>query len=96
MGPHKTLDYHDPAILIDANNLLIHHVKRQTGIHKDDKHKIKVLLRHFILDLFKHTRQELSDDERDDDDEDDKDDAAKDGDKEDGGGGSDKEGGSKV
>ena len=72
VGPHKTLDYHDPAILIDANNLLIHHVKRQTGIHKDDKHKIKVLLRHFLLDLFKHQRQDLSDDERDEDDEDEK------------------------
>ena len=88
VGPHKNLEYHDPAILIDANNLLIHHVKRQTGIHKDDKHKIKVLLRHFVLDLFKHQRQELSDDERDEDDDDEKEDEKEDG----GGGVSDKEG----
>ena len=70
-------------------------MKRQTGIHKDDKHKIKVLLRHFVLDLFKHQRQDLSDDERDEDEEDDKEDEKEDAaasDKEDkdknGGGGS--------
>jgi paired amphipathic helix protein Sin3a len=78
VGPHQTLEYHDPAILIDANNLLIHHVKRQTSIHKDDKHKVKVMLRHFILDLFKHHRQELSDDERDDEEDEDKEDPADD------------------
>ena len=71
-------------------------MKRQTGIHKDDKHKIKVLLRHFILDLFKHSRQELSDDERDEDEDEDvkeeKDDEKEDvSDKED----KDKNGGSK-
>jgi paired amphipathic helix protein Sin3a len=59
----------DFSILDDANNLLIHHVKRQTSIHKEDKHKIKVLLKHFLMDQFKHPRQEMSDDERDDDDE---------------------------
>ncbi len=93
-GPHQTLDYHDPSILIDANGLLIHHVKRQTGIHKDDKHKIKVLLRHFVLDLFKHPRQELSDDERDDNDDEDEKEAggADDSDKEE----KDKNGGSKA
>ena len=53
-------------------------MKRQTGIHKDDKHKIKVLLRHFVLDLFKHQRQDLSDDERDEDEEDDKEDEKED------------------
>ena len=36
-GPHMTIDYPDPAILDDANNILIHHVKRQTAIHKEDK-----------------------------------------------------------
>ena len=42
---------------------------RQTAIHKEDKHKIKVLLKHFLMDLFKHPRQDMSDDEREDDDE---------------------------
>ncbi len=74
-GPHLNLDYAgDHKILEDANILLIHHVKRQTSIHKDDKHKIKVLLRHFLLDLFKNPRQELSDDEKEDEEEEEKED----------------------
>lgn len=68
-GPHLVLPYKDKSVLDDAANLLIHHVKRQTGIHKEDKQRIKLLLKHFIPDLFFHTRQELSDDERDEDDE---------------------------
>merc|ERR1711899_304792 len=56
----------DPSILDDVNNLLIHHVKRQTSIHKEDKQKIKLLLRHFLMDTFKHPRQDLSEDERED------------------------------
>ena len=43
--------------------MLIHHVKRQTSIHKEDKQKIKLLLRHFLMDTFKHPRQDLSEDE---------------------------------
>ena len=53
---------------------LIHHVKRQTSIHKEDKHKIKVMLKHFLMDRFKHPRQDLSEDEREDDDDSGKDD----------------------
>ncbi len=63
-GPHLVLSYKDKSVLDDAANLLIHHVKRQTGIHKEDKQKIKSLIRQFIPDLFYHPRQELSDDER--------------------------------
>lgn len=33
------------------------------AIHKDDKHKIKLLLRQLIPDLFFSPRQEMSDDE---------------------------------
>ena len=65
----------DFSILDDANNLLIHHVKRQTSIHKEDKHKIKVLLKHFLMDRFKHPRQELSEDERDEEEDSGKDEA---------------------
>ena len=68
-GPHMTIEYQDPSILDDVNNLLIHHVKRQTSIHKEDKQKIKLLLRHFLMDTFKHPRQELSEDEREDEDD---------------------------
>lgn len=58
------LPYKDKTILDDATNLLIHHVKRQTGIQKQEKAKIKHILRQFIPDLFFATRQPLSDDER--------------------------------
>ncbi|TGZ43780.1 Paired amphipathic helix protein Sin3a, partial [Temnothorax longispinosus] len=68
-GPHLVLPYKDKSVLDDAANLLIHHVKRQTAVHKEDKQRIKLLLKHFIPDLFFHPRQELSDDERDEDDE---------------------------
>lgn len=70
-GPHLVLPYKDKTVLNDAAELLIHHVKRQTSIHKEDKQRIKQLLRHFLPDLFFHPRQELSDDEREDADNDD-------------------------
>lgn len=66
VGPHLILEYRDKSIIDDAANLLIHHVKRQASIHKEDKQKIKALIRQFIPDLFHHPRQELSDDEKDD------------------------------
>ena len=52
-------------IVRDAAELLIHHARRQTGIQKAEKRRIKQLLRHFLPDLFAHPRQPLSDDERD-------------------------------
>lgn len=72
-GPHMTVEYTDFQILDDVNNLLIHHVKRQTSIHKEDKHKIKVLLKHFLMDMFKHPRQDLSEDEREEEEDSEKD-----------------------
>lgn len=68
-GPHMILPYKDKSVLDDTANLLIHHVKRQTSIHKEDKQRIKQLLRQFLPDLFHHPRQELSEDEREDADE---------------------------
>ena len=44
--------FKDKSMLDDAASLIIHHMKRQAGIHKDDKTKIKSLLLHFIQDLF--------------------------------------------
>lgn len=58
------LPYKDKTILDDATNLLIHHVKRQTGIQKQEKARIKHILRQFVPDLFFAPRQQLSDDER--------------------------------
>ncbi|XP_055637033.1 paired amphipathic helix protein Sin3a isoform X2 [Toxorhynchites rutilus septentrionalis] len=69
-GPHLILPYKDKTILDDATNLLIHHVKRQTGIQKQEKARIKHILRQFVPDLFFAPRQQLSDDEREDDDRD--------------------------
>ena len=51
------------SVFYDVNDLLIHHVKRQTGIQKDEKTKIKRLLRQLLPDLFGLDREELSDDE---------------------------------
>lgn len=65
-GPHLILTYKDKTILDDAASLLIHHVKRQTSIQKQEKTRIKTILRHFVPDLFFWPRQQLSDDERDD------------------------------
>ena len=63
--PHLVFVYPDKAMIDVACNLVIHHVKRQTSIHKDDKQKIKQLMRHFIPDIFATPRGELSDDEYD-------------------------------
>lgn len=60
------LPYKDKSILEDAANLLIHHVKRQTGIQKQEKARIKHILRQFVPELFFEPRQPLSDDERED------------------------------
>ncbi|KAB7507231.1 Paired amphipathic helix protein Sin3a [Armadillidium nasatum] len=71
VGPHMVLSYKDKYPLDDAANLIIHHVRRQTTIHKEDKAKIKQLVRQFIPDLFFHRRMDLSDDENVDDEMDD-------------------------
>lgn len=74
--PHITLSYKDKDMLEEACSLIIHHVKRQTSIHKDEKQKIKQLMRQYIPDLFFAARGELSDDEVDENDEQMDDDAA--------------------
>lgn len=53
----------------DSSALIIHHMKRQTGIHKEDKTRIKTVLRLFLQELFFAPTGELSDDEQDDDNE---------------------------
>lgn len=67
--PLITLVYKDKDVLEEACNLIIHHVKRQPSIHKDEKQKIKQLLRQFIPDIFFTARGELSDDEIDENDD---------------------------
>lgn len=65
LQPHLVYVYPDKSMIDVACNLIIHHVKRQTSIHKEDKQKIKQLMRHFIPDFFATPRGELSDDEFD-------------------------------
>uniref|UniRef100_A0A3P9LHG7 Paired amphipathic helix protein Sin3a n=1 Tax=Oryzias latipes TaxID=8090 RepID=A0A3P9LHG7_ORYLA len=60
-GPHLTLTYEDSQILEDAAALIIHHVKRQTSIQKEDKYKIKQIIYHFLPDMLFSQRGELSD-----------------------------------
>uniref|UniRef100_A0A8D0HH38 SIN3 transcription regulator family member A n=1 Tax=Sphenodon punctatus TaxID=8508 RepID=A0A8D0HH38_SPHPU len=68
-GPHLSLVYEDKQILEDAASLIIHHVKRQTGIQKEDKYKIKQIMYHFIPDLLFAQRGELSDVEEEEEEE---------------------------
>uniref|UniRef100_A0AAZ3Q0Z6 Paired amphipathic helix protein Sin3a n=1 Tax=Oncorhynchus tshawytscha TaxID=74940 RepID=A0AAZ3Q0Z6_ONCTS len=68
-GPHLTLTYKDSQILEDAAALIIHHVKRQTGIQKEDKYKIKQIIHHLIPDMLFAQRGELSDLEEEEEEE---------------------------
>ena len=61
--PHVVIKYEDKSILEDAGALIIHHVKRQTAIQREDKHKIKEIIYHFLPDLLFVPRGALSDDE---------------------------------
>ncbi|CAL1533075.1 unnamed protein product [Lymnaea stagnalis] len=64
-GPMLTFVYDDRSLIEDAGNLIIHHVKRQTGVDKEAKTRIKQLVKHFVPDLFFAPRGELSDDDGD-------------------------------
>ncbi|XP_052453133.1 paired amphipathic helix protein Sin3a [Carassius gibelio] len=69
-GPHLTLTYEDRQILEDAAALIIHYVKRQSSINKEDKHKIKQIIYHFIPDMLFSQRGVFPPSEEDDDEED--------------------------
>ncbi|CAG5127144.1 unnamed protein product, partial [Candidula unifasciata] len=62
-GPMLTFTYDDRSLIEDAGNLVIHHVKRQTGVDKEAKTRIKQLVKHFVPDMFFAPRGELSDDD---------------------------------
>ncbi|XP_076011679.1 paired amphipathic helix protein Sin3a-like isoform X2 [Genypterus blacodes] len=72
-GPHMTLTYDDSQIMEDAAALIIHHVKRQVGIQKEDKYKIKQIIHHFIPDMLFARRGELSDAEEEEEEEEEED-----------------------
>ena len=64
--PHMVFIYPDKFMFEYACNLIIHHVKRQASVHKEDKQKIKQLIRNFIPDMFSIPRGVVSDDELED------------------------------
>ena len=70
-APLMSLSIRHVSVLDDAVNLIIHHVKRQSSIHSDEKRKIKRLLRQFLPALYCLSAGELSDDDEDDDEDDD-------------------------
>jgi len=70
-APLMSLSVCHSSVCDDAIGLIIHHVKRQSSIHSDEKRKIKRLLRQFLPTLYALPATELSDDEDDDDDDDD-------------------------
>ena len=61
------------SVMDDAVSLIVHHVKRQSSVHSDEKRKIKRLLRQFLPTLLMMQAGELSDDDDDDEDDDDDD-----------------------
>ncbi|XP_035012134.1 SIN3 transcription regulator family member Aa isoform X1 [Hippoglossus stenolepis] len=69
IGPHLTLAYEDSQILEDAAALIIHHVKRQTSIQKEEKYKIKQIIYHFVPDMLFSQRGELSEVEEEEEEE---------------------------
>ncbi|ELT88117.1 hypothetical protein CAPTEDRAFT_177539 [Capitella teleta] len=62
-GPHLSYVYKDRSVIDDITSLVVHHLKRQSSIQKEDKHKMKVLMHHFLPMLFHLPPNELSDDE---------------------------------
>ncbi|XP_062511637.1 paired amphipathic helix protein Sin3a-like isoform X2 [Corticium candelabrum] len=62
-GPHAVYTYQNRAVLENAADLIVHHLKRQAGIQAEDKTKIKELVYRFLPDFFFAERGDLSDDE---------------------------------
>ena len=68
-GPHMTLTYDNIAVMDDAASLIIHHMKRQSAIHKDDKQRVRQVMHQFLPDLYFTPRgNQPSDDEDDEED----------------------------
>ncbi|VDK65189.1 unnamed protein product [Onchocerca ochengi] len=67
-GPHCIYSYPDDIrVLYDVNDLVIHYVKRQANIQKEEKRHAKRYLKRFIPELFNVPPQELSDEEETED-----------------------------
>lgn len=68
-GPHLSYIYKERSIIEDVASLVVHHLKRQASIQKEDKQKMKQLMYQFLPQLFHMPPGELSDDEGAGDDE---------------------------
>lgn len=51
------------SVLYDVNDLVIHYVKRQPNIQKEEKGHAKKTLKRFLPELFNIPAQQMSDDE---------------------------------
>ncbi|KHN75090.1 Paired amphipathic helix protein Sin3a [Toxocara canis] len=64
IGPHCIYDYpEDMSVLYDVNDLVIHYVKRQPNVQKDEKRHAKKTLKRFLPELFNIPAQPMSDEE---------------------------------
>ncbi|PAV76577.1 hypothetical protein WR25_19211 [Diploscapter pachys] len=64
VGPHLILKYpEDRSILDDASDLIIHYIKRQANIQKDEKRIVKRIMRKYVRDWFGVREEPMSDDE---------------------------------
>ncbi|MFH4982381.1 hypothetical protein AB6A40_009090 [Gnathostoma spinigerum] len=63
-GPHGIFDYPDDmSVLYDVNDLVIHYVKRQQNMQKEEKRQAKRCLKRLLPELFNLPPQEMSDQE---------------------------------
>ncbi|CAB3408889.1 unnamed protein product [Caenorhabditis bovis] len=63
-GPHMKLCYPErKSILHDVNDLLVHYLRRQQHYTKDEKRKMKIILRKIVLEWMCERTEEMSDDE---------------------------------
>lgn len=66
-GPHCILDYPqtETSVFYDVNDLIIHYVKRQQNIQKEEKKQAKRFLKRLIPEFFNIPSQPMSDEEDD-------------------------------
>uniref|UniRef100_A0A0N5AGI1 HDAC_interact domain-containing protein n=1 Tax=Syphacia muris TaxID=451379 RepID=A0A0N5AGI1_9BILA len=66
-GPHCIFDYPstDTSVFYDVNDLIIHYVKRQQNIQKEEKKQAKRFLKRLIPEFFNIPSQPMSDEEDD-------------------------------
>ncbi|CAD6184665.1 unnamed protein product [Caenorhabditis auriculariae] len=65
-GPHLILTYpHNLQILRDCNDLVLHALRKQTNITKEEKRKMKIILKRIVMEWFLLPLEEVNDDDDD-------------------------------